>query len=110
MITEKKSNYTFIISDETSFSDFFNAFSISHKKLENKHLIIQISQNLNINIKEISLLLSLSDIHKSNGTSFVVVCSGIDIDALPEDFNIVPTLQEAEDVLEMEEIERDLGF
>ena len=34
----------------------------------------------------------------------------VDADDFPETFNIVPTLQEAKDVLEMEEIERELGF
>ena len=42
--------------------------------------------------------------------SFVVIKSGINIDDFPESVNIVPTLQEAEDILEMEAIERDLGF
>jgi hypothetical protein len=42
--------------------------------------------------------------------SFVMVKPNIDIDDFPETLNIVPTLQEAEDVLEMEAIERDLGF
>ena len=32
------------------------------------------------------------------------------MDDFPDNFNIVPTLQEAEDVIEMENIERDLGF
>ena len=34
----------------------------------------------------------------------------IDIDDFPESINIVPTLQEAKDIMEMEAIERDLGF
>jgi hypothetical protein len=32
------------------------------------------------------------------------------MDHVPEELMIVPTYQEAMDVLEMEEIERDLGF
>jgi hypothetical protein len=32
------------------------------------------------------------------------------MDDFPENFNIVPTLTEAEDVLEMESMERELGF
>ena len=47
---------------------------------------------------------------KENGTSFVIVNSAIDIDDFPESFNVTPTLQEAEDVIEMEAIERELGF
>jgi len=40
----------------------------------------------------------------------VLVNSGTDVNSFPENFNIVPTLQEAEDILEMEAIERELGF
>ena len=32
------------------------------------------------------------------------------MDDYPEDFNIVPTLIEAEDIIEMENMERELGF
>jgi hypothetical protein len=34
----------------------------------------------------------------------------VNVDDFPETFNIVPTLVEAEDVIEMENIQRDLGF
>ena len=70
----------------------------------------EVSENLNIDDAIISLLLEVAASFKQNGMSFVVVKSGIDIDDFPETLNIVPTLQEAEDVLEMEAIERDLGF
>ena len=48
--------------------------------------------------------------HQQNGTSFAIVNNNIDVDKFPEWFNIVPTLVEAEDVLEMEAIQRDLGL
>ena len=54
--------------------------------------------------------MDIADQKKENGTSFVVVNSEIDVDDFPDNFNIVPTLREAEDVLEMEAIERELGF
>ena len=44
------------------------------------------------------------------GMSFVTIKPSINIDDFPENINIVPTLQEAEDMIEMESIERDLGF
>ena len=47
---------------------------------------------------------------KENGTSFVVLNSSVNADDFAENLNIVPTLQEAEDILEMETIERELGF
>ena len=34
----------------------------------------------------------------------------VDADEVPEEIIVVPTLQEARDIIEMEEIERDLGI
>ena len=56
------------------------------------------------------LFLNLSEIHKQNGASFVLICSEINIDAIPDEINVVPTFTEAIDILEMDAIERDLGF
>ena len=103
-------NYIFISSEGSSFSDFFNTFEEKHSDFEKNHLIIEISDKLNTSDKEILLLLQYAIKHKKNGTSFVVVYTYVNIDNFPETFNIVPTLIEAEDVIEMENIERDLGF
>ena len=56
------------------------------------------------------LFLELSSQHRENGTSFVLICKGIDIDEIPEEISVVPTITEAVDILEMDAIERDLGF
>jgi len=62
------------------------------------------------NEKILQLLKKISSYQKMAKFSFVVVNSNIDIDELDSDIVIVPTLQEAHDIIEMEEIERDLGF
>tara|TARA_R110001632_G_scaffold74746_2_gene170701 strand:- start:7341 stop:7661 length:321 start_codon:yes stop_codon:yes gene_type:complete len=102
-ISEK---YTLISVEESTFYEL-------EKQLVNfksNHVIIELSENVNINDEKISLFLNISSDFKTNGMSFVVVKSGIDIDNFSESLNIAPTLQEAEDILEMEAIERDLGF
>ncbi len=110
MNIEKKKQYTFISSTEKTFKDFHIEFNRNHSKLAKEHLIIKLSNFLNITCKEILLLLSFGNCHKKNGTTFVVVYANINIEDFPENVNIVPTLVEAEDVLEMENIERKLGF
>jgi hypothetical protein len=47
---------------------------------------------------------------KENGTSFVIISRSFNVDDFPDTFNIVPTIEEAEDIIEMEAIERELGF
>lgn len=105
MNIQKKDDYTLASVDAT-----FDELKQNLDALESNHLVIEVSENLNIDDAIISLLLELATSFKQNGMSFVVIKSGIDIDDFPETLNIVPTLQEAEDVLEMEAIERDLGF
>jgi len=110
MQIDKKDTYTGIVSDENSFTEFYKSFLIEEKKLQKENLIVIISDKCSASIKEFSLFLVIAEQRKENGTSFVVVNSEIDVDDFPENFNIVPTLQEAEDVIEMEAIERELGF
>ena len=110
MKIEKKENYTLLIADENEFSSFYNSFLEAEKSLKEEHIVIQISENLNSTEKDFLVFLNIAEERKKNGTSFVVISSNIDIDSFPETVNIVPTLIEAEDIIEMEAIERELGF
>ncbi len=103
-------NYTLIASTENSFEAFYTAFIHQHLHAVNNHKVVQLSENLNTTIANLLLFLNVSNEHRKNGMSFVILCNGIDIDEVPDEINIVPTLLEAEDILEMEAIERDLGF
>jgi len=76
----------------------------------NQHYIIDISSINDVEIKDILLFLNLSKTLKDNGISFVIITKKIDLNIVPEELVIVPTLTEAKDIIEMEKIERDLGF
>ena len=110
MQIEKKSTFTLISLNEGSFSNFFTSFLKQENKLEKENIVVQISDSINTSINDFLLFLSIAKKKKDNGTSFVLINTTIDIDNFPEEFNIVPTLQEAEDIIEMESIERELGF
>ena len=102
--------YTLINATENSFEEFHTAFTNESLHKVNGHKIVQLSENLNTTITNLLLFLNVANEHRNCGISFVIVCKGIDIDDIPEEINVVPTMIEAEDVLEMEAIERDLGF
>lgn len=110
MEIQEKDDYTLVHQKENSFSKFVSDFEKNHKNIENNNTIILLSDDTSISEEEIFVFLRYSEIHNNNGTTFVLVRKGIDIDNFPEEFNIAPTLQEAEDILEMENIQRDLGF
>lgn len=105
MNLQEKENYNLL-----HLSDSLADLEANLAALGSNHLVVEVSENLNIEDSKISVLLNIASSFKENGMSFVVIKSGIDIDDFPETLNIVPTLQEAEDVMEMEAIERDLGF
>ncbi len=110
MIITQKENYTSVVSNEATFQEFQTSFFLEFETLKEQHLILQVSENLNISERDISLFLNVAEAQKENGMSFVVVCATVDNDIFPEHFNIVPTFVEAEDIIQMEAIERDLGF
>ena len=110
MNIEKKENYTLLSSEENSFSDMFSEFKSAIVDLEKEHIILHISDSINIATKDFSLFLDIAVTKKANKTSFVIVNATINIDYLSEEINVTPTLQEAEDILEMEAIERELGY
>lgn len=106
----EKESYVLINTTEDVFVNFFTNFEESYSKLKEKHLIIQLSENLNIVEENILVFLKYAEQHQKGNATFIVITSKVDVDNFPETFNIVPTLKEAEDVLEMENLQRDLGF
>jgi hypothetical protein len=110
MKIEKKDTYTLISCDENSLKKFQNSLFEKINDFETAHLILQISDEVQVNNKEFSLFLNLATHKQQNKTSFIIINSYIRSDDFPEYLNVVPTLQEAEDILEMEAIERSLGF
>ncbi len=110
MFISKTENYTLLKLDNNSVQNFYTELKNRYSEFEKEHLIINFSEKINIQIEEIVLFLEISNQHLKNGTSFVLICKGVNIDNLPEELNVVPTLTEAIDILEMDAIERDLGF
>lgn len=110
MNIDKSKKYTHIKSDQNPVQEILTELNNHYSEFKDEHLIIDFSENINTNIEELLLFLDLSTSHRENGTSFVIVCKDIDIDEVPDEINVVPTFTEALDILEMDAIERDLGF
>jgi hypothetical protein len=110
MQIEKKEKYTLISSDENSFTDFYNSFIKEIQNHNEEHIFLKFSDKINVNKEDFLLFLEISTQKKENKTSFVIISKNMNADDFPENFNIVPTLIEAEDILEMENMERELGL
>ncbi|MEZ4875522.1 MAG: ribonuclease Z [Flavobacteriaceae bacterium] len=109
-ITQHK-NYTLLEDDHGAYTDFVPYVSeqvLTHFK--GKNVVIDLLKYTHISLDELLLLLPLSNAHRARKHSLVLINNAIDPDDIPDEMIVVPTLQEAEDMIEMEEIERDLGF
>ena len=99
-----------ISSEEDGFQLFFNEFLKNNTNFKNVNVILDFSKIINIDLNKILLFSQLSEKHRNNNKSFVIVCEGIEFDEVPDEIVAVPTFKEAEDIIEIEDIERDLGF
>lgn len=109
MNIERKDNYTLVTPTETSFESFIEALNLT--EFENDNLLLNLLSVFDVNTDQVNSLSEVSMHKKENGTSFIVIAKGIEIDDLEDEtLSVVPTLTEAEDTLEMDEIERDLGL
>jgi len=110
MIIDKTPLHTSINPGEFSIPKFHSDLVKKQDEFKNQHLIIDFSKKNNVKIEELLLFLGISSLTKDNGMSFVIVSTDIYMDELPEELVVVPTFLEAEDILQMEAIERELGF
>lgn len=79
-------------------------------RFNEQNVIINLLPYNKLSLEQLLLFLKVSTVHRAKKRSFVIVNKAIDPDVIPAEILVVPTLQEAEDVIQLEEIERDLGF
>jgi hypothetical protein len=110
MKVEQKGNIITIKDTQGDFTSFLENVSQQNKSFENHNLIIDLSHFKAVDNSNLKLFLPIAKQHKKVKKSFVVVAEGIDFNSVPSQLTVVPSVLEANDIIEMEEIERDLGF
>ena len=110
MIINSFENLTEINQERLSTPEFINKINADFSSFSNNNIIVILSSLVNLTKSELSEFLLMSNTHRQNGHSFVIVTNNIDIDSTPEELIVVPTLTEAKDIIEMEEMERDLNL
>ncbi|MFP9113885.1 ribonuclease Z [Flavobacterium sp. RHBU_3] len=89
---------------------FLEKLTAGYNDFKDNNVIIDLSAQDGLTFESLLPYLPLSDKHRKGKKSFVLVVKDFDIDENPDELIVVPTVQEAHDIIEMEEIERDLGF
>lgn len=108
-VTDKE-GYKILEDEKEDVKDFASFLKAHHHVFRGDNVVVDILKYGELNLEDLLLFLELSNEHRKGKKSFVIANDAINIDQVPEELVVVPTLMEAEDVIQMEEIERDLGF
>ncbi|MBU2951178.1 ribonuclease Z [Tamlana agarivorans] len=110
MILDQNGNTSIITQEKVTVIELVKKIQALYPKFKSSNIIVALNTLGAFEKADIVEFLELSKKHKATKQSFVVVTDKIDLDVVPEEIMVVPTLQEAYDVIEMEDMERDLGF
>ncbi len=108
-ITRKK-EFIILQDNKNNLVDFAERITENYSEYSNDNVVIDLLKNQNFDIKDALLFLEISNIHRAEKKSFVIVNSNISIDVIPDELVVVPSLLEAGDIIKMEDLERELGF
>ncbi|MDR0227953.1 MAG: ribonuclease Z [Flavobacteriaceae bacterium] len=113
MKVKEKGHTLIITANEETLQEFIEKLTQQYESsFKEANLIIDLTTaSFAMNENEIEQFASIAIPHmEEENKSFVLVIEGIDFNEYDEDLIVVPTLQEAIDLIEMDEIQRDLGF
>ncbi|WP_178985015.1 ribonuclease Z [Winogradskyella helgolandensis] len=110
MIIDRDGNTTIITQEKVSIVDLVKKVEADYDTYKNTHLVINLTSLNKISLQDVIEFLRLSNNHRNDKKSFVLVSEKVDLNEMPDEIVVVPTMQEAFDIIEMEDIERDLDF
>ena len=110
MILDKEGNVTTVLQENISLNKFLSNLRDIYPKIKNDHIIINLFSFAKLTSSDVLEFLEFSDAHRKTKKSFVLVTEKVAYDEVPDTICVVPTIQEAKDIIEMEEIERDLDL
>ncbi|WP_299554266.1 ribonuclease Z [Seonamhaeicola sp.] len=110
MIFDQNGNITIVTQEKATTIELVKKLQALYPKFKNNNIIVSLTTLDQISLEEIVEFLQISNTHRAAKHSFVIVTNKVDFDDMPDEIVVVPTLQEAYDIIEMEEMERDLGF
>ncbi len=110
MIIEINEKYSVIKPTENSqFQDFYTTFIKKQSDYKKDHLILDLS-DFKITMNELIQFKKIAEEKLASGTSFVLITKTVSYDEVPDEIIVVPTFQEAIDMIEMDEMTRSLDF
>ncbi|WP_395633742.1 ribonuclease Z [Flavobacterium sp.] len=110
MKVEQKGHTTILKDTQGDTDSFLTKVTHEHHSFKNSNLILDLTHDQNLTLETVKSFTELIKLHKKEKKSIVLVADSVNFNAVPKNIILVPTILEAHDIIEMEEIERDLGF
>ncbi len=108
MIIDRNESTTLITQESISLKTFRERFREAYEKFKNDNIIVNLLAFTGITASDLMEVHELAVDHMETGKSFVIVNDSVNYDDVNTDLVVVPTVQEAYDLIEMDEIARDL--
>ncbi|RLD29162.1 MAG: ribonuclease Z [Bacteroidetes bacterium] len=110
MIFDRDGNISIITQERASITELAKKLQVIYSRFKNDNIIVNLTSLRPLISQDVVEFLKISNQHRNAKHSFIIVTDKVDVDDMPDELVVVPTLQEAYDVIEMEDMERDLGF
>ena len=110
MKVEQKGHTTTIRNTQSSTAEFYQKLHHEYNSFKSQNIIVDLSHDKALTMDDVKLFTDLIKTHAKAKKSLVLVTNSVNFNVVPKNITLVPTILEAHDIIEMEEIERDLGF
>ncbi|MFV0541253.1 MAG: ribonuclease Z [Aestuariibaculum sp.] len=110
MILDQDGTISIITQEKATIIELVKKIESIYPKFKSNNVIVFLNSLHPLKLQDIIAFLNISNTHRASKQSFVMVSDQVNIDEVPDEIIVVPTMQEAYDIIEMEEMERDLGF
>jgi len=107
---ELKDQNIHVYQDKQLSSEFFAAYDLRYPEFQSYNIIFFPEKTQALTSDFSNALLQRIKVHQAQKKSFVLVSTHLIFGDFPDEIVLVPTLQEAIDLIEMDEMQRDLGF
>jgi hypothetical protein len=106
MKISKKEKF-FLFEEVVDLQEFENEL-FADSKYNTSSVVVDLGET--IKDDDIKIIHNISEKYKEFGMSFVIRVSEYNAEVIDESLALAPTLHEAEDIITMEDLERELGF
>lgn len=110
MIFDKNGNTSIITQEKETIIELVKKLEVLYERFKHNNVVINLTTLNKVSLQDIVEFLQISNTHRMAKHSFVIVSSQTSLDETTDEIVVTPTLQEAYDIIEMEDMERDLGF